>query len=43
MKLDSELHRLAVLYQLYRDRIEENIANPPGGEWDAIFVPGPAS
>jgi len=39
MKLDSKLHRLALLYQLYRERIKEKIANPPGYEWDGVFVP----
>jgi adenylate cyclase len=35
--LDPE-RKLNVLYELYTERLEEYESNPPGGDWDGVFV-----
>ncbi|TDQ81497.1 CHASE2 domain-containing sensor protein [Dongia mobilis] len=30
--------RLAPLYDLYRDRVENYLVDPPGADWDGVFV-----
>ena len=30
--------QLDQLYELYEERIREFIANPPGSDWDGVFV-----
>jgi len=34
----GKVHRLDVLYDLYVTRRDDYIANPPGEEWDGVFV-----
>ena len=37
-QLREEVGNLIVLYDLYMQRIDEYMANPPSAEWDGVFV-----
>ena len=38
LQLDTERTRLRVYYQRYRERITACQAQPPGADWDGVFV-----